>query len=640
MNKQFEIHTGERYRYYGKPYEVQDIRNNRIQLRSINNSRTIIFQSYERLQISHQKGNFIKFQEAPFSQDDAQILESLSEKNKQKLKRIHFYVKSLLDEFDGHLPRKASLEFINKLASEINDPHPFGYTTLYKRLKAYKASNRNLFSLLDPIRQRRNRIERWNLEIRELLNHYLDLFYLRAPHTPMSDVIAAVIESAQENNERRPIWDQIKIPSISTLYRIIKEIDPLEIKLKQKGRTTATRQHKFSRKYNEPLRLYEQSEDDSHTFDTVAVDKFGRVIGRPHTTGVLIVAARYVLGYDLSFNAPSHAKTVRALKHSLRNDRKYTGLADRYILDNGPDFESVQIRERFYQLGAEVTYCAPYVFEEKPHIESWFKILVIQFSHQLAGTTFSNIKERGEYDSETEATYTLDQLRELFDAYLENYHNQPHRSLNNLSPNQVMEQMQAEQLPPRRYSPEQLDSLFRSQTSSCVVNGRVTYKYLQWTGPGVARIGSFLKKGQEALIYYDESELGQVTVCHPTKPGLSCVADAVDPDYQCGLTMYTHDQVRKKLKEAAKEFSIREAIQARMALLIKISQGNSKHDRKQNAIQEDFERVRTAKNLPPLAEEKIVHENTAPIPLVNSPPSPPDNTVVEVAHAPNRPRNN
>ncbi|MDT4843801.1 hypothetical protein FQZ97_777380 [compost metagenome] len=105
-------------------------------------------------------------------------------------------------------------------------------------------------------------------------------------------------------------------------------------------------------------------------------------------------------GYDLSFNAPSLAKTIRALKHSLRNDREFTGLVDHYTFDNGPEFEPVHLRDKIELLGATVTYCQPYTPEQKPHIESWFHTLVIQFTHLLKGTTFSNLEERGDYDSE------------------------------------------------------------------------------------------------------------------------------------------------------------------------------------------------------------------------------------------------
>ncbi|MDT4843800.1 hypothetical protein FQZ97_777370 [compost metagenome] len=198
-----------------------------------------------------------------------------------------------------------------------------------------------------------------------------------------------------------------------------------------------------------------------------------------------------------------------------------------------------------------------------------------------------------------------------------------------------MQKLQADQFPPRRYSPEQLDNLFRSETSSRVVNGRVRYNYLQWTGPGVAKIGSHLQKNQRALIYYDESELGQAIVKHPTRPELSFVADAVDPDYQCGLTMYTHNRVRAKLKEAAKEFSYRDAIKARIALLVEIELGNSKLTRKQKAIMDDITKENDEKKQDSTPKTKFGDENPEYIPLLDSPPTPADYSVVKVSHAKN-----
>lgn len=494
MIKHFEIRVGERYRYYGKPYEIIDIRDERVHMRSTDRSRTNIQQSYSRLQATSQRGNFIKFQEAPTNHENLQIIDALPEKRKLKLEFRKKYVDAVLKEFNGRLPKSKTKELILKIAGEINDPNPPGYTSIYKWATAYKHSNRSIFSLVGSAPKRKPRIDHWPPEIKALFNHYLDLFYLKPEHASISEVIDAIRESATAINESRPLWDQLKIPSTTTLYRIIKEFDQLEIDIKQKGLKKAIRIHKFSRKYSEPLRAYELSEDDNHTLDVIATDKYGRPIGKPYLTGILFTAPRFVAGYDLSFNAPSLAKTIRALKHSLRNDRENTGLADRYIFDNGPEFKSPHLIEKIELLGATASYCAPYTPEQKPHIERWFNTLAIQFTHKLKGTTLSNPEKCGDYDSEMEAVYTLDEIKRNFDIFIDNYHNRPHSALNGLSPKQALLQMQASQFPPRRYTPTQLDDLFRSQTYSCVVNGRVRYNYLQWTGPGVAKIGSLLKK--------------------------------------------------------------------------------------------------------------------------------------------------
>ncbi|AOE86748.1 DDE-type integrase/transposase/recombinase [Pseudomonas sp. TCU-HL1] len=634
MKDTLEIKIGERYRYHGKSYEIVDTRDDQVQMRSTDRDKSVIFQSKIKLQTKYNKGELVRTQEAPISRDNAQVLLSLPEKHQINLKRKLTYVDRILAEFSGRLPCHATKNLIASIAKEIDDLKPPAYSTIYIWLSAYKHSDRNPFSLLDPLcRKKNSRFDRQHPEIREALRYYLDALYLIKRPSTITDVIDAVQTSAKSSNHQRPAWDQIRIPSITTLYRLIKELDPLAVSVKQNGLTTAIRRHSWSKRFSEPLRLFDLAECDTHTVDIVAVDELGRPIGKPFLTIIILIKPRYVIGFDLSLNPPSVSKTVRAIKHSLASEREYTGQAAHYIMDNGPDFRSVHLRERLELIGAKLTYCEPRNPNQKPHVESWFKTLVVQFTHHLQGTTFSNLEERGDYDSEKEAVFTLEELRLKFEEWLEIYHSSFHRTLN-MSPRRAWETMRDDQFPARRYSQDQLDGLFLSQTSSKVIKGRVRHNNLFWTGPGIARIGSLLKKNEEAIVLYDESDLGKAIVYHPRLPENRYIADAVDPTYQCGLTMYAHNLVRAKILKEAKRFSYREAKEARLRLNMELAQGKSKSTRRKRAILEDLQGIvdnflddtKDSPDYCDIAEE--VDENS----FLNESTTPTTYATVEVSH--------
>jgi putative transposase len=74
----------------------------------------------------------------------------------------------------------------------------------------------------------------------------------------------------------------------------------------------------------------------------------------------------------------------------------------------------------------------------KPYIESWFGVVGKVLADRLSGKTFSDIKKRGDFDSEADAALTIDDFTDIiihwvFDAY----HNAPHRGLLGKTPIQV-----------------------------------------------------------------------------------------------------------------------------------------------------------------------------------------------------------
>ncbi|WP_081668127.1 DDE-type integrase/transposase/recombinase [Metapseudomonas resinovorans] len=578
-----ELNIGEHYQYRTQLYEVIAITGQRIQLRSVHQRKNICFQSYETLSYAHRLGLFNKIQEAPLLAEANKIIAGLSAKARERLNKRLAYVRGVLDKFKGYLPKEETEKLVIEIGAQIGDATPPHYTSIYLWTRTYLRANENPISLLSTrIVRKKYRIQRQPEEIQELVNYHIELLYHSDTPAPISHVIEAITYSAEDLNSKRANSSQLVIPSKSTLRRTIEELDTFETELHQLGRNSAIKNQRWSKKCRKLHRLLQRAECDTHYLDVIVVNIDGEVLGRPYLTVVLDVYSRRVIGWDISLNPPSIEKTIRAIKMSLSSEHERNGLATHYIVDNGSEFVAKKLSDCLALLGAEITFCEPGEPNQKPFVERWFKTLTVGLIHHIKGTTFSNIVERGDYDSEGEAIFTLEQIREKFKDWLDTvYHCDFHRGLNT-SPDIYWDEHVTPAFPPKRYSQEDLRRIFLSMVFATPINGRIGFDNLQWTGSGVAYLSTLKHKEETLMLYYDPSELGTAWVCHPSSPDDIYSISAVDP-YQIGLTMHMHNLVMSDLKEQEKKFDYSVARNNRVRINIESANAKGKRGRRKHA---------------------------------------------------------
>src|SRR5262249_35870567 len=75
------------------------------------------------------------------------------------------------------------------------------------------------------------------------------------------------------------------------------------------------------------------------------------------------------------------------------------------------------------QLGVKVQHTPPYCPWYKGAMERWFGTQNTRLLHELPGTTFSDIFDRGDYDPQKHAVISLDALLELVHTWIvDSYH--------------------------------------------------------------------------------------------------------------------------------------------------------------------------------------------------------------------------
>ena len=595
----FELIVGEEYRYNGHIYVIASVSRGYVELKSTTQPTNIRLQKLERLEQAAKRKHFVRVREAPFSGQYHQIVADLDLKGLATLDRRKSYVEAAIERFNSRLPKEGCKALICEVHAIIGDPAPPCYNTLRNWVARYLA--RGSATGLIPLKKlHKDQWERLPEITRETIENCLDKYwFIREPEN-LCDVIGAIQAELEHSNARRPLTDQIGIPSPSTLRRRIKEFGEFRRLLKQQGRASALKACRWSVKMQPQYRLLQRIEGDTHTLDIELVSDNGKTIGKAALTVLLDVASRRVIGWDISVNPPSAQKTIRALKLSLRS----FGCGEEYRLDNGSENTKQDALDFLFPLiGPNIRYCRVRRPNEKPYVERFFKTLTKGLTHHLRGTTFSAPHEKGDYPSEGKAFYTVEHIRERFEDWLENiYHKRWHRGIGT-SPNKIWAKLEDIQPPLRKISTQDLSRLFLSRTSSMLTNGRVTFKTLQWSSPDLKNLQDLGTKRQRLNIYYDPSDLGRVMVAHPDYPNLIVHAGGCEMSYQDGLTLDLHHAIKAALRKEANDFDFREARDAKVRMMQERYDFEHKRGRRKAAQTEE----KVAQARPPVTRPRRPH---------------------------------
>lgn len=181
---------------------------------------------------------------------------------------------------------------------------------------------------------------------------------------------------------------------------------------------------------------------DHAIVDVIVVDpKTREEIGRPWITLAIDVATRCILGFYLTFDAPSQASVALALEQCcLPKDAwlRDLGISEPWLpfglmkcigWDNAKCFRNTNLVNACREHDINPRYRKVRNPVHGAHIERVIGTYMGRI-HLIKGTTFSNTKEREDYKSGDKATMTLQEL-ELWTIHEINgrYHNTKHSSL-------------------------------------------------------------------------------------------------------------------------------------------------------------------------------------------------------------------
>lgn len=252
-----------------------------------------------------------------------------------------------------------------------------------------------------------------------------------------------------KGKEKRPldeIYSQIKsklerakldVPHINTIQRRLNSIRKEKEAEQQAGRQeTGKRNIAYPGHFpgaNFPLAVVQI---DHTKLDIILVDDVDREpIGRPWITLAIDVFSRTVPGFYISLDPPGDISVGLCIAHAILLKDKWLakhniniawptwGIMSKLHADNAGEFHSNMLKRACKEYGIDLEWRPVKQPRYGAHIESLLGTFAEKI-HQLSGTTFSNPKERGKYDSEKHANMTITSLEEWFTRYVAGIYHQ------------------------------------------------------------------------------------------------------------------------------------------------------------------------------------------------------------------------
>jgi putative transposase len=177
-------------------------------------------------------------------------------------------------------------------------------------------------------------------------------------------------------------------------------------------------------------------------------EKSGEPLPRPYLTVVLDRYSRLVVGFCISFHPPSWLTVMLALKMALGDKQKWlaqfngidgpwpdTGAPLGFVNDQGKEFGSSSMDTTLVRIGAQILDLPRRRPNLKGKVEAYLDTLQEGTIHNLDGTTFRNIDERGEYLPSKNAIFSVRAIHWIVTKFIVDFYNQrPHAGLMNEIP--------------------------------------------------------------------------------------------------------------------------------------------------------------------------------------------------------------
>ena len=304
---------------------------------------------------------------------------------------------------------------------------------IYRLLRRYLGDPR-LTSLLPRTSGPRRGLSKLDREVDVLIDEAIDTVYLSRQRPRIVDLVEEV--------RRRCAGAGLPAPGRKAISTRLRRRPAKDVVSRREGRKVARDRYApvlGSLETGWPLSLVQI---DHTLVDVIVVDSVTRKpIQRPWLTLAIDVFSRCVAGFHLSLDPPSATSVALCISHAaLAKDRwlaergikeewPVQGVPERMHLDNAKEFRSEALRRGCEQYGIAIDYRPVRTPHYGGHIERLIGTMMGKV-HLLPGTTFSDIRTKGDLNPEKHAVMTLDEVeRWLGHAITGLYHRDLHRGI-------------------------------------------------------------------------------------------------------------------------------------------------------------------------------------------------------------------
>ncbi|WP_165976254.1 Mu transposase C-terminal domain-containing protein [Bacillus salipaludis] len=418
----------------------------------------------------------------------------------------------------------------------------------------------------------RSRIQK---EVEFIIERTIKCFYLRKESFSITSIHEIVWDRIREENKNRGVEDQLKLPSFSTIRRRLKCWDRSDFDLNEK-----------INKASYPLeRVWVE-----HTILEVLVidDESGIPIGRPTFTAIIDEYTGCILGYHLSFEAPSSDSVLRALRHAIYTkqyiDDKYPEIKNKWVahgvpqtlmVENSKEFISKSFVEACNKIGIILHYYPIAKQRFKGQVEQHFRMIK---QHLLEINTdpvdFKSIGNQSFNPNKNAGVIRLNKLHKLLHQWIVDCYGQKYQKVVRGIPSKLWKRSEPVQTEP---SFESMIAILPKKKSRVQAFG-IRYLCLYYLSAELHSLHD--KKREDIEFHYNPDDLSEIYVYDELQKKY-LVVPCTNPEYSDGLNKEKHclnlrqikaeeNRARLELLEAKQkmiEIKREETLQQRQATL-------------------------------------------------------------------------
>lgn len=316
---------------------------------------------------------------------------------------------------------------------EVSQEHDISVATIYRWLQDYKKTG-TVSSLVPEFKKRggpkKNRLDK---EDETIIKSVLDEYYLNAQKYSIPYIYRIIQEKFHNAN--------LKAPHINTIRKRIENISSKEVtKYRDGNKVHDTRgMPDKNPRGNFPLELVQI---DHTPLDLDLVDEENREpIGRAYLTLGIDVFSRMIMGFYISYEPVSFFNTGQCIlnmimpkddflkQQNVEGEWPIYGLPREISTDNAKEFRGIDLTRFCEQYSMEIDWRPVGRSFYGANVERVFRTLSSEV-HNLSGTTFSNIVQKGNYNSQKNASMTISEFEQWFTELIVNiYHKKEHSEI-------------------------------------------------------------------------------------------------------------------------------------------------------------------------------------------------------------------
>jgi len=320
-----------------------------------------------------------------------------------------------------------------KDVEEVAKEHNTSVPTIYRWIQDYKSTG-TVSSLVPNLKKRggpkKNRLPK---EDETIIKAVIDEYYLNSQKYSIPYIYRIIQERFHNAN--------LKPPHLNTIRKRIENLSSKEV-TKQRDSSKVTDTWGTPGKNprgNFPLELVQI---DHTPLDLDLVDEENREsIGRAYLTLGIDVFSRMIMGFYISYESVSFFNTGQCIlnmimpkedflkQQGVKGEWPIYGLPREVSTDNAGEFRGIDLTRFCEQYSIEIDWRPVGRSFYGANVERVFKTLSSEV-HNLSGTMFSNIVQRGNYNSQKNAAMTIGEFEQWFTELIVNvYHKKVHSEL-------------------------------------------------------------------------------------------------------------------------------------------------------------------------------------------------------------------